>query len=172
MLKNLLQISLLTAAVLITFELDRRVFHPWELIGLTALIGLAMEASRILAKKHLNNKDLYAGSRFDTPIEKKPFGWACILTVSCSVLIMGILCLYTSVGDSHEVSAVITDKRVNGGKGGLRYSVSVEHDEYGVTYLSADHKTWESSQEGDLVLLTVNKNYLGYYVVKDFTQLR
>jgi hypothetical protein len=159
---QLLWFIFLILGIWLSIETVNRTFYGLELVLCTAVIGLAIGLT--LHKKR-NTSELwssYADRRsFLRSLRRTTYMFLCLAVV-------GFASSYILVGETVSMNVEITDKRINKGKS-TSYILAIAPEDLGPLDLKVGEDFWNSQSVGDILMIVLQENIIGFYVVTDYS---
>lgn len=159
---QLLWFILLFLGIWFSIETVNRTFYGLELVFCTAAIGLAI--GLILHKKRNTSElwDSFADRRsFFRSQRRTTYMFFCLAVV-------GFASSYILVGETVRMNVEITDKRISKGKS-TSYILAIAPEGFGPLDLKVGEDFWNSQSAGNMLMIVVQENILGFYVVTDYS---
>ncbi|MCK6264252.1 hypothetical protein KP803_13305 [Vibrio sp. ZSDE26] len=154
-----LYFSMYVLAAMLGTEAENSLFNGREIILATASIGLLLGFS-IYRRK--DPQRIYARFEDDRAFLRRqtPDLYACFCIVFISTI-----CFSTSKGDSFEVLVPVVDKYKSLWSRNPAYVLDLEDNALGTLRRLTSKQEWLQQQQGNLVLLEVRENILGFHLV-------
>lgn len=158
----ILPIALYIAAIWLSIMIDDTVFNGFEVVFVSAVISFILG---MLIYKRRDTSGFYLDSKDERSYFRRvsPISYACLGTI-----IVGLVTIHTSIGERFEVVAFISDKYERYNRGRHVYSLGVSHEKYGTVNLRVSEKVWLAQSKGAPMILSVQMNLVGLYIVNDF----
>lgn len=152
----------LILGVWFSIETVNSTFYGFELALGTALFGFVV--GLILHKKR-NRSELW-----DSFVDKRNFFRSQRKTTYMFffLAVIGFSNSYMLVGEPNYLNTEITEKRISRGKS-TSYILAIAPAEYGTLDLKVGEKFWNSQSVGNELMIEVQENIFGLYVVTDYS---
>ncbi|EGQ9522521.1 hypothetical protein L5163_004689 [Vibrio parahaemolyticus] len=159
--KLALYFSIYASAVWLSVVVENSLFNGLEIVLSIALVGLLIGFC-IYQRKDLLK--IYTQFEDDRKFfrRQRPDLYA-----ACCLIIIGVLCLYTAKGESFEMEVAVVDKYRSLFSRTPAYVLKIEDNSVGTLRRRVSKAEWLKEQQGDLVLLKVRQNILGFHLVTE-----
>ncbi|MDC5857428.1 hypothetical protein [Vibrio europaeus] len=134
-----------------------RVFDAVWLLVITFFIGFVV--GLVIHKKDKSHP--YFGPRDDRSFIQKqnPVLYGCF-----TIIIMGLVTLYSPAYESFQIMTHIADKRESHGKGGTSYVLDLGHTTYGTISITVSEQVWQNQRVGKSIWVDVEENVFGQVI--------
>ncbi len=153
------QFALCAIAFFVADMVDGRVFNGLEFATLTAVASLLIG---FLVYKRKDPLKFYHDGQDERHFLRRQFP---LVYAAIIFILVGIASLYLFIDKPFEVIAYVEHKSRTQNKGNVTHILGIRHERFGVLRYSVSEKVWLSQRIGGHILLTVQKDVLGLYVV-------